>query len=346
MNFTKHNYEEFILDYIERNLSEKDTFLFEEFLSQNSDIKQEIMGFDNVILPKENIVFEDKYLLKKSDFSEKFDGNYLEELCIADIEKDITNKQKDDLEEIFTGDPEKIAVYNSFKNTKLFPDLDIKYEDKESLKKKQVFLRPSFVYLASSVAASLIIILSVVGLNNRNTYLETKSFSQTREQFENNKTVFEKNIITHDSQIANNNQQFVVSENYQIAENSNSNDNQLDTLMVLDTEVDKIVVSLPKLNQTNKIEITKTKDLQYFDSKDNMILLEAQKMVFDKKKEIEKINAWSIAQVTVNNYNSLTENDINLDGQFDKLGRLKAVSLNTQSFGFYTNKVKRFGISQ
>ncbi len=344
MKITKHNYEEFILDFIEGNLSQKDTFLFQQFLELNPDVQKEIMDFENIILPDENIVFEEKYLLKKTELSENFNGNYLEELCIADIERDITDKQKNELEKIFTEFPEKIAIYDSFKKAKLIPNLSIKYEDKESLKKKQVLLRPSFAYFAGAVAASLILFFSIIGLN-KNEFSKTLSYSQAENQIENNKIVFTKDIVAHHSQIASNNTERVIFNNSQITDTTNVAVNVIDTAFIIDTKMDKIVVNIPKLQQSYDYEISNLETPEYPDNYDNTAIHEAQKSFFEKK-GIEKINAWNVAQVAVNNYNNFTENNISLYGQFDKSGGLKAVSFNTEGFGFYTNKVKRLGISQ
>jgi len=347
MKITKQNYEEFILDFIEGNLSQKDTLLFQQFLELNPDVETEIMDFENVILPDENIVFQDKDLLKKTEFSRNFNGNYLEELCIANIENDITDEQKNDLEKIFTEFPEKIAVYDSFKKAKLIPNLEIKYDGKEDLKKKQVLLRPGFVYFVSAVAASLILFFLIIGLN-KNEFAKSLSYSQVENRIENNKIVFTQNIVAHDSQIANNNTERVIFNNSQIRDTNNIAVNIIDTAFIIDTKMDKIVINVPKLQQSYDYEISNFETQKYYENYknyNNTILFEAQKKFLENKKGIEKINAWNVAQVAVNNYNNLTENDISLEGQFDKSGGLKAVSFNTQVFGFYTNKVKRFGIS-
>jgi len=345
MKITKHNYEEFILDFIEGKLSENDNILFQKFLDSNPDVENEILNFENVILPEENIVFEEKYLLKKTEFSQNFSGNYLEELCIADIEKDITDEQKKDLENIFTEFPEKIAVYDSFKKTKLIPNLEIKYTNKEKLKKKHVLMRPNFVYFASSVAASLILFFSIIGLNKNEVY-KTRSYSQIENRFENNKTVFTKTLVSKtDLQVSNNKLEKTIYNSSKIDNPTNVIDNQIDIVLRKDDNLDKIVVSSPKLQKEYEHEILNFNTKENFEDYNKMAMHQSEKNFFEKK-GIEKINAWNVAQVAVNNYNNLTENNVSLDGKFDRDGDLKAVSFNSQVFGFYTNKVKKLGINQ
>ena len=110
MKINKHNYEEYILDYFEDNLSKKVSSSFSEFLIQNPDIKAEIYEFENVKLDSTNEIFEEKYLLKKTNLTNLIGCNYFEELCIADIEGDITQIQKQDLQKILIEEPNKLSA--------------------------------------------------------------------------------------------------------------------------------------------------------------------------------------------------------------------------------------------
>ena len=72
MNISIHNYEEFILDFLEGNLSEQKEAEMLLFLEQNPHLQSEIDGLldENLILTAdESIVFENKEILKHHDES-------------------------------------------------------------------------------------------------------------------------------------------------------------------------------------------------------------------------------------------------------------------------------------
>ncbi len=339
MLINKNNYEEFILDYMENNLLEETAQQFEVFLSQNPDIEEEIMNFENVVLPSENIIFHDKHLLKKTNISEQFNGNYLEELCIADIEKDITDDQKNDLQNIFTKYPEKIAVYNDFQKTKIEPDLNIVYNEKKNLKKNIVFLRRNFLYTATSIAASIMLILTIIGVNNRNQTLESSLYTEKEKYFEKHRTAYIKPAEKQELKQENN------------VNFSNNNINNIvvrkEVNTVLEnTKTHEIFItpkrgnSAPRIVYNNDIKISKQLTTKATKLEENSTLAESQKRYSSTKQNVKNITAWKVTKVAVDNFNTFTENDIKLDGQFNTNGQLKAISFNTKSFGFYTNKIK------
>ena len=60
MIITRDNYESFFMDYLEGNLEENLIDQFLDFLKQNPDLKEELHLFEEVSLPVEYIVVQEK----------------------------------------------------------------------------------------------------------------------------------------------------------------------------------------------------------------------------------------------------------------------------------------------
>lgn len=68
MNINKHNYEEWMVDHLEGNLSPSQEAELEQFLQQNPDLRSELEMFSNTILVADKaVVFPDKELLRRKE---------------------------------------------------------------------------------------------------------------------------------------------------------------------------------------------------------------------------------------------------------------------------------------
>ena len=75
MKITRDNYESFFIDFIEGNLPENMIDQFLDFLNQNPDLKEELHLFEEVNLPEELVVFQEKKQLHKSAADENRRGS-------------------------------------------------------------------------------------------------------------------------------------------------------------------------------------------------------------------------------------------------------------------------------
>ena len=133
MNITRGNYESFFMDYIEGNLPENMIDQFLDFLNQNPDLKEELHLFEEVNLPEEHVVFQEKKQLHKSAADEK---RRLENMAIAYLEGDWDEDQNKTVEAYFLANPEFKREYELFAKTQLRPDFEIKYPGKQKLYRK------------------------------------------------------------------------------------------------------------------------------------------------------------------------------------------------------------------
>jgi hypothetical protein len=157
---TRHNYESYLLDYIEGHLDQTLKREMEKFLVQNPDIKNEVEDFEDLRLLSEDIKFQNKTELLKSEFSEKIGIPYFDYLCIADIEKEITTDEKRELKSMIRGKQKYAEVYLKYKNTKLQPIENIIFPSKSQIKKRVL---PMVFKTFGSVAAAIIVL--VIGIN-------------------------------------------------------------------------------------------------------------------------------------------------------------------------------------
>ena len=187
MNINRKNYEAYFLDYRENNLSTEQVAELMIFLEDNPDLKVEFDSFESFTLQaEENITFSKKEALKKTTVSsfgevlqttDNIDSDNYEEKLIASLEGDISEEESMELAVFMELNPKVKLESNLYRSTTLEPELSISYPNKESLKKKGVFVlyRTQMIY-GLSIAASIIILLGFYfGFLN-----------QPADQFENN----------------------------------------------------------------------------------------------------------------------------------------------------------------
>ena len=69
MNINRHNYENYFLLYADRELCASDCTLVEAFVTANPDLKKELDTLIKLTLPKEELIFADKQLLYKKNYT-------------------------------------------------------------------------------------------------------------------------------------------------------------------------------------------------------------------------------------------------------------------------------------
>ncbi|MCK5823238.1 MAG: hypothetical protein KAG95_04485 [Bacteroidales bacterium] len=131
MNINRNNYEVYFIDYFDGILnSEQEEQLF-VFLSHNSDLKYEFDNFENVSLCVDKVAFRDKQILKK-DLISKEDFN---EYCIDKIEGNFSHEKEIFFKNYLKENQDNQKEYNLFKKSVLLPDLSVRFDQKQELKK-------------------------------------------------------------------------------------------------------------------------------------------------------------------------------------------------------------------
>ncbi len=150
MIISKNNYEAFFLDYHEGNLSDVLKKEVLAFVNSNPDLKEEFESFEIISLSEAMTSFSGKDKLKKNAITEY---NY-KTWFIAYEENDLSEDDRKEVEKYLESNPGLMPEFEIIRQTKLIPDLDIRFENKSALKKGGVVI-PMWVRVAA--AACLLI---------------------------------------------------------------------------------------------------------------------------------------------------------------------------------------------
>ncbi|WP_167611297.1 hypothetical protein [Maribellus sediminis] len=161
MDITRKNYEAYFVDYLEGKLDEKLVDAFIEFLQKNPDLKEELKLFESVEAVPEHTTYTKKDKLYKAKYDEEDAFNFA---AIANLEGDISGKEKREFENYLSAHPEKQEDIGLFSKTILTANENIQFEHKNRLYKKPV--RKVLFMWAGRVAAVLILALAVFSLIN------------------------------------------------------------------------------------------------------------------------------------------------------------------------------------
>ena len=157
-NINKNNYEAFLLDYLEQNLAPDMVAELRLFLEQNPALKQELDEMEELaIIEASTIEFPNKAGLKKEG---------LENLMIAEVEGINTPAASKELQKTISQDKEAAKALALYHKTILQPE-NIVFAHKADLKHKEGKVIPLY-WWAASVAAILIMVFLLRGVNNTN----------------------------------------------------------------------------------------------------------------------------------------------------------------------------------
>ncbi len=166
MHINRENYEAWLLDMIEGELSAEQEEEVRQFLAENPDLETGTDLLDMTLIPPE-ISFPLKEDVKKGAGSNEINkGNY-EQFCIARIEGDLSASAEKTLDDFLSDNPECARTARLYGMVILKPDNSIYFPDKHILRKRspvtvnlQGFFRRRVVYRSLSVAASVLLLLS------------------------------------------------------------------------------------------------------------------------------------------------------------------------------------------
>lgn len=167
MEININNYEEIIIDFLDGKLDDDAVAELFVFLDQNPAIKSEfdLLNTNQTALPAEPIAFDFSGLLKQEKINV---GNYSNRL-IALLENDLTPEETKSLEAEIKTYPELAAEFELFKKTKLVPENDIVFANKQVLTKKGGFtIIPLFARYSAIAAIFIAIVMGVYFFTNKN----------------------------------------------------------------------------------------------------------------------------------------------------------------------------------
>lgn len=158
MDISRDNYEFFLINYIDGNLSADQVKAVEAFLLLNPDLNSEFENISNHILIPDNQTYKDKLLLKKFDYSLVDIHNEFDYLCVASVEKDINVEESRKLNRLIYDSNFMKTEYDQFHKTKLKPNTNIKFQPKAKLKRFTLFEIKRLHIVSFSTGAALVLL--------------------------------------------------------------------------------------------------------------------------------------------------------------------------------------------
>jgi hypothetical protein len=187
------NAEEYLIRSIEGTLSPADMVLLENFIKQHPQYITELELFQKTKLTADSsVTFENKESLKRITAT-------TDDLLIASVEGLLSKGEIVLLNGQLTVDAEMQHDLHLYKQTKLTADLNVIYENKEELKRKDRKIIPFYYYVAA--AASILLILGMFFLYNNN-----KTKEQEFADSKNNTTTFPKENNNNSTSVVKNNE--------------------------------------------------------------------------------------------------------------------------------------------
>ena len=147
------NYEAFLLDYMEGNLSTEDLVALQMFAAQHPHLNIDLNDVELVELGAEEIYFNAKENLKKSLLND--------EQFVAYVENDLNSDQKQNIEKLCTSNETLAKELSLYKKSFVIADEKIVFENKNSLKKLETKVIWFYSREVLAVAASLVLIFSL-----------------------------------------------------------------------------------------------------------------------------------------------------------------------------------------
>jgi hypothetical protein len=138
MTINRHNYEEFIILYLDNELSSGDRRQVEAFVQQHPDIGEELQMLQQTRLDIDpSIVFEGKEILMKSASLGFINSDNYDEYLVQYIDNELNAEQKAAVEAYADNNPAVRSELELLLKTKLQPEASITFINKESLYRRE-----------------------------------------------------------------------------------------------------------------------------------------------------------------------------------------------------------------
>ncbi|PJC63179.1 MAG: hypothetical protein CO022_00670 [Flavobacteriales bacterium CG_4_9_14_0_2_um_filter_32_27] len=198
-----HNYEAYLLDYLENNLSDNQQIELLVFLEEHPELNIELNDLsNNPLVCDDSIVFENKNKLKQIA---------IESLMIAEMEGVSSENDSKELKELLALQPILQKDFDLYKKTVLIPS-KIVFLDKESLRKE----KPArLIYWWMSSAAALILALFILKI------FSTSEINDTEQLVE---VVVEDSILNQTTEILPSNSDYENNQTTEVASTTLTNE--------------------------------------------------------------------------------------------------------------------------
>ena len=163
MNINRHNYEEFFLLYVDNELTTAERKSVEQFIQENPDLAGELELFRQTsLVTDDTIVYKGKEMLMKNESDTLITMNNYEEWLVAYLDNELVPADRMKFERFADVHPSVKEELSIFQQTKLQPEADIIFENKQVLYRGEEKVRViSIQWWKVAVAAAIILTIGV-----------------------------------------------------------------------------------------------------------------------------------------------------------------------------------------
>jgi hypothetical protein len=154
-SITLQNYEAFLLDFHEGNLSAAQQLLLADFLDEHPELKESVEEMEWPILEKEGVIFDEKELLKHSKSAPNITKENHAYYFIAELEADLLLNEQQQLDQYVELHPAAKKERLTYQRLRLQPDLSTQFPAKSRLRQQKRIA--AYWYPISAIAASLLL---------------------------------------------------------------------------------------------------------------------------------------------------------------------------------------------
>jgi predicted transcriptional regulator len=189
-----HNYEAYLLDFSEGNLSDEYQMELELFLIQHPELNCDLSELSLVALENESVSFSDKNSLKKS-----ITDLVSETQFIGYIENQLSIDEKLNIEKSCAANPSLAKELKLYNSTIVKAESLIVYENKESLKRKSRIIWFNFSATKFAAAASVLFLIGlfIFWTKTETTISNLPLADKTNKQISTTKNFIDNNSINH-----------------------------------------------------------------------------------------------------------------------------------------------------
>lgn len=169
---TRDNYEAYFVMYVDDELNATERKAVEQFVAQNADLEEEmVMLQQSVLRADDHIVFDHKELLFKGTEQAPINEQNCEEYFVRYGDDELTNAEKDKVEQFVYHHPQYQADFELIQQIKLVPDNALGFPDKTYLYRSEeddnrLIAFPWWRFSAAAVAILVIGTLAWYIVNN------------------------------------------------------------------------------------------------------------------------------------------------------------------------------------
>lgn len=151
MNITRHNYETFFLLYVDKELSAAERKAVDVFVQENPDLQMELALLQDTVMTADDIVLDKKDWLYMEE-----DITALQENLLLYVDEELNHADKKTIEAILATDIAAQKEWTVLQQTKLQPDMEVVFADKQSLYRKEPGRVVAFKWWRVAAAAVLL----------------------------------------------------------------------------------------------------------------------------------------------------------------------------------------------